>query len=231
MNKILRFTFVALLTLVCTGINAQDKVLPYEESFREGQGDFSIDNKVLPKGLNYVWKHYVDKNKQENSCMKASAYLFKTKTRFAAESWLVSPIIDISAAKAPVLSFEHTGNFFGKPTEDATLMVKAEGGDWEKVDIPTYFANNNWVYVNATIPLAKYAGKKIRFAFKYVSTDQYAGTWEIKNLSVKESTSTFIGEVKENNLMEGSRYNLSGQRVGKDYKGVVIENGRKVLKK
>ncbi|EJW91129.1 hypothetical protein EVA_20764, partial [gut metagenome] len=28
-----------------------------------------------------------------------------------------------------------------------------------------------------------------------------------------------------------TRYNLAGQRVGKDYKGIVIENGHKVVRK
>jgi hypothetical protein len=34
-----------------------------------------------------------------------------------------------------------------------------------------------------------------------------------------------------NNNSNGVRYNIAGQQVTADYKGLVIENGRKVLKK
>ena len=40
-----------------------------------------------------------------------------------------------------------------------------------------------------------------------------------------------IENVKMNNNSNGVRYNIAGQHVTADYKGLVIENGRKVLKK
>ena len=42
---------------------------------------------------------------------------------------------------------------------------------------------------------------------------------------------TGIQSVKMNNNSNGVRYNIAGQQVTADYKGLVIENGRKVLKK
>lgn len=39
-------------------------------------------------------------------------------------------------------------------------------------------------FTTATIDLSAYAGKTIKFAFKYVSTTDAAGTWEIKNVKV-----------------------------------------------
>lgn len=42
---------------------------------------------------------------------------------------------------------------------------------------------------------------------------------------------TGIENVKMNNNSNGVRYNIAGQQVTADYKGLVIENGRKVLKK
>lgn len=222
MNKILRFSFVALLALVCASSFAEDKTLPYEETFAKSQGDFTIDNKTLPSKLTYVWRY------DSHKYMKASAY---KDVSYATESWLISPVIDLTSAKDPELSFEHTGKFFNKPAEDATLMVKAGDGDWEKVEIPTYFANSDWKFVTATVSLSKYAGKKIQFAFKYVSTSEHAGTWEVKNISVKDKNATNISNIKAETNANAPLYNLAGQRVSKSYKGVVIRNGKKTIVK
>ena len=35
----------------------------------------------------------------------------------------------------------------------------------------------------------------------------------------------------QNNRRDGNAYNLQGQKVGDSYRGIVIKNGRKVLKR
>ena len=43
---------------------------------------------------------------------------------------------------------------------------------------------------------------------------------------------TGINEVSNGTVNENAPiYNLAGQRVGKDYKGVVVQNGKKFIKK
>ena len=51
------------------------------------------------------------------------------------------------------------------------------------------------------------------------------------NATFKESTPTGIEEINAANSKTGQRYNLMGQPVGKGYKGIVIENGKKILVK
>ena len=46
-----------------------------------------------------------------------------------------------------------------------------------------------------------------------------------------DETPTAIETVKTVNAGSAVRYNMAGQQVGKDYKGLVIENGRKFLNK
>lgn len=48
---------------------------------------------------------------------------------------------------------------------------------------------------------------------------------------VDDEMTTGISEVKANALLKDVIYSISGQRVGDNYKGVVIVNGKKVLKK
>ena len=42
---------------------------------------------------------------------------------------------------------------------------------------------------------------------------------------------TFVADVKGDDGQEAPAYNLSGQRVGSSYRGVVIQNGKKTLRK
>ena len=47
----------------------------------------------------------------------------------------------------------------------------------------------------------------------------------------KASDATGINAVETTNGEEGAMFNLAGQRVGKDFKGVVVKNGKKVVLK
>lgn len=58
----------------------------------------------------------------------------------------------------------------------------------------------------------------------------YNGTYEI--YPIAEPVTTAINEVNADKAAaNGKAYNLSGQRVGKDYKGIVIVNGKKYIRK
>ena len=149
------------------------------ESFATDQGAFTINDKTLPEGGTYVWKHdtYNDDN-----FMKASAFLGGAK---ASESWLVSPAIDLSKATTATLTFDHAHKFAGTPSEELTLWVTETNAEaWTQLSIDKYGTNNDYNFVTATIDLSTYAGKTIKFAFKYISTTSAAGTWEIKNVKV-----------------------------------------------
>ena len=60
--------------------------------------------------------------------------------------------------------------------------------------------------------------------------DVYAQTNGIWDLYAGSSTPTTIRTADADVDANAPRYNMSGQRVGRDYKGVVIVNGRKVVK-
>lgn len=155
----------------------------FSQAFKTaGQGDFTIDNKTLPEGLEFVWSY------DSKYGMKASA--FANSKNFAAESWLVSPAIDLSGAKKPVLTFRHALNFFtdvNKAKEEASLWAKPEGGEWAKLSGVTYPESLSWTFVDSgEIDLSAYAGKKIQVAFRYVSTAEKAGTWEVDAFSIAE---------------------------------------------
>lgn len=149
-----------------------------DESFATGQGSFTIDNKQLPNGEgSFVWSLG---SFNDDKFMKASAYI--GGTRYASESWLVSPPVDLSQAATATLTFDHAHNYAGTAEEEFTLWATETSADnWQQLTIDKYGSEFN--FTTATIDLSAYAGKTIKFAFKYISTTA-AGTWEIKNVKV-----------------------------------------------
>lgn len=150
-----------------------------DESFATGQGSFTIDNKQLPNGEgSFVWNLG---SFNDDKFMKASAYINDTK--YASESWLVSPLVDLSQATTATLTFDHAHNYAGTAEEEFTLWATETSADnWQQLTIDKY--GSGFKFTTATIDLSAYAGKTIKFAFKYISTTDAAGTWEIKNVKV-----------------------------------------------
>ena len=202
---------------------------PYSESFETGIGSFVLDNVNLSEGLSYVWA--IDKSYK---CAKASAYV--NKKNLPSESWLVSPWIELSAAEViRSLYFDHAvSKYFGNVSEEATLWIKVEGGDWTQITSIAYPEvpqdKSFSPFETQVVSLAGYEGKKIKVGFKYVSTDEAAGTWEIRNFKVSTDVSG-INEIKADKFdVNAPVYNLAGQRVNANAKGILIQNGKKFIK-
>ncbi len=146
--------------------------------FANDLGGFTIENKNIPSELSYIWKH-------DSQYKQAKASAFANNTKYDTESWLISPLIDITPATTATLTFDHAGKFFGDMSAEAVLMAKTENGTWEQLTINDWFTGNDWTFVTATVDLSKYAGNKMQIAFVYKSTSDAAGTWEIKNVLIK----------------------------------------------
>jgi hypothetical protein len=154
----------------------------FSESFAYGQGDFVIEDVLLPGELNYVWAHSSD-----YSCMKASAYVGQA---YETESWLVSPYIDLTGINVAELHFEQAVNY-AQPQGALSVMITTEyvdtvdGIEWEELQLSDWPAGNNWTFISSTANLAPYVGQRVTIAFKYTSTPNGAATWEVKNFVVE----------------------------------------------
>lgn len=168
------------------GTQPGGETVVFEESFATSQGSFEIDNKQLPEGGTFVWKHDAGTPEGGNPYyyMKASAFI--NKAAKASESWLISPEVDLSTATNATLTFMHIINHAGDMQTQETLWVtETSTENWQQVTIPNYPDGNSWNEVSSgNIDLSAYAGKKIKFAFKYVSTTAAAATWEVYDVKV-----------------------------------------------
>ena len=171
------------ITFTQAAASAVAQAYPYNEAFDEGQGDFSIENVIKPDDLNYIWSYDTRK------FMKASG--FKNPTNYATESWLISPVVDLATAVNPALTFKHATNFFSSVAtakEEATVWAREENGTWAKLEGVNYPTTLGWTFVDSgSIDLSAYAGKKVQIGFKYTSTSDKAGTWEIQNFKLDEA--------------------------------------------
>ena len=170
-----------VFTITQEAASTEPKGYPFEETFENGQGDFSINNVTLGEGLTYVWKH-----DSSNKYMKASAYAGSSKE---SESWLISPLVDLTGATEPRLYFSQCINkFFGNVAEEATVWIKEEGGEWAQLTISyPEITSGNWSKMtDCSVDIKSYVGKKVQVAFKYTSSTTAAGTWEIKNFKLAE---------------------------------------------
>ena len=161
----------------------EDPKAIFQESFKDGQGQFTIDTKVKPAGSTneHVWHH---NQHTTGNTMRASAFI--NGKNEPSEDWLVSPEIDLANVKAPKLVFSHAINHdkTNARTQVMTLQVKEVSKEWAKVEIPTYPDGQSWNHVVATVDLAAYTGKKVQFAFVYKSTADAAPVWDVKDVKV-----------------------------------------------
>ena len=155
----------------------------FSESFANGQGNFTIQDVVLPEGLTYVWQH--DGN---YSCMKASAYV--SGQNYASESWLVSPAIDLMNYSTATLKFDQAVNY-ASPEGALSVMVSTDyAGEvmqctWTELNLNQWPAGSNWTFINSTADLTAFVGQTVTIAFKYTSTTSASATWEVKNFVVE----------------------------------------------
>lgn len=175
-----------LLSICCllgaaTLAGAQELGTVFTTDFTAGQGEFTIENKNLPEDLEAIW------SVAGNYGMKATAY--SGGENYASESWLVSPVIDLTKCTTVDFSFNQMTNFFSSASvaqeSEATVWAREENGTWEQLMTDGYPTKMSWSFVDSKANIYKFIGKKMQFAFVYKSTEDKAGTWEIKSVTIK----------------------------------------------
>ncbi|HRS68145.1 MAG TPA: endonuclease [Paludibacteraceae bacterium] len=146
------------------------------ESFSASQGNFTITNKILPAEISYVWKWA-----SAAYGIKATAYA--NSTNYAAESWLISPDIDLQNATTAKLTFDQARKFGA--LEHLSVKVSYDNTNWSDLTVANWPDGSSWSFISSgDVSLDAYIGKIVKIAFVYTSTSSAAATWEIKNVIV-----------------------------------------------
>lgn len=157
----------------------------------DGSNDgFTFEDGTLPSGLTYVW------SLDSYGYMKATGY---NKGAYAVDAaYLVSPEIDLTGKTSATMTYRQAIGQYkingvnSYPTAGyISYAIREVGGAWgAPVDIDasdlTYPSGKNFTSFGdgAPIDLTPYAGKKIQVGFRYHSTTDLCGTWEIDNVTV-----------------------------------------------
>ena len=157
-----------------------------DESFDEGLGVFALVNKKAASAD--VWKH-VAATETAQGFMSANAKINDAIEE--AESWLVSPTMDLAACKkGAVLTFSHY--YIGAADQrDQLLQVlisKDGGSSWEPLTLTDEMWNNGKLkrFTSARIDLTSYATATCQVAFAYKSTSTVALQWAVQNVRIAE---------------------------------------------
>ena len=154
----------------------------------------------------------------------------------ACEAIAASPVIDLEGKKEITLNFRNAFNNYKVnnnmidvadfPGKYAFIMVKEEGAnDWTELCEPTAPADEfSWnFYDNDVISLDAYKDKRIQFGFKYVSTEDCAGTWEVDNIIVNGKVAVGVANIEAEENVAPVYYNLQGVRVANPQNGLYIQ--------
>lgn len=160
------------------------------ETFSKSFGTFTLKN---IKGTPWVIDSY--------GYAKATGYENVSKVTTPSESYLVSKAIDLSTSKGATLKFSYIlryATFNGVPTEgvkNQVLITDNYTGDptttkWTDIT-GTLTEGTDWkTWSTYTFDLAPYKGKKNIVIALHYACEAKSGTWQIKELTVKEGTPT-----------------------------------------
>ncbi|WP_303011681.1 DUF6359 domain-containing protein [uncultured Bacteroides sp.] len=162
---------------------------PYTEDFSAEPFSFTIENKEIG-GLSWVWS-------MSTTYKNASASAYKDGQNYAAESWLMSPILDLSALTSAKLTFTQTSYTEGKDNEFMLKIKDKDAADWTAVTIEMPLGNSHADKSTVTVDLKDYVGKSIQFAFIYDNDNTTsANTWRISDVKVESDESAVIPPVE-----------------------------------
>lgn len=160
------------------------------ETFSKSFGTFTLKN---IKGTPWVIDSY--------GYAKATGYENVSKVTTPSESYLVSKAIDLSTSKGATLKFSYIlryATFNGVPTEgvkNQVLITENYTGDptttkWTDIT-GTLTEGTDWkTWSTYTYDLTPYKGKKDIVIALHYACEAKSGTWQIKELTVKEGTPT-----------------------------------------
>lgn len=143
----------------------------------------------------------------------------------------------IPAREAVVLKAEEGGKYVFSVSED-TETVKDENNMLSGSDEEEMTTGGSYYYMlslnsnNDSESIGFYWGSENGRAFMNGAHKAYLALSEAMSKSyVLGDATTGLKAIETENASHEAVYNLSGQRVGAEYKGIVIENGKKIIRK
>ena len=210
MNKILRFAFVAAFAAV-SSLSFAQKTVTFELSSAESYKQFGLagQSSQTSKDGDFTEDKSVTsgdvKLTVSTSGGKTANRMWKGSLRMYGGTLTVESANDNIVKVAYAVFFDNWDESNNVDNKNLEMTSEKEG---TKV-----FKFYNWTGVSKKVVL------NVKKAF-------------LRSVTITSVTAAGIKNVQTIEVNENAPiYNLAGQRVGKDYKGVVVQNGKKFIKK
>lgn len=159
---------------------------------------------------------------------------------FATEKtvWEGNEAISWNTAEAPGTQYEVAASCFAGLKEGDVLkfyttttyespqyvVTYKAGSSWEWTDLTTTFSNNVITYTVENSQIAKEIAER--------GVIMRGQAYNLVKVTVTKASATSINQVENAHFADNTKiYNLAGQKVDASYKGLVIINGRKYIKR
>lgn len=235
MIKTLRYAFVAALMMVCGGtMSAQDAGTTTKKTtinFKDVYGEMEAEN--ASKTVVYLEKHPINVE-------GISISFSKGKAAEAPNYTIDNGFVKLAGGSE---ASPNEGNTITYKSDDYITqinLIASNAAPWAdlSVNVGTFTLSGkngkNVVWVNKDNNGKYINTKEVIFTVCRASSTETGKKDNVRYTQTVVNTNsveTGINNITVDNAKKGVRYNLAGQRVNESYKGVVIENGKKMIVK
>lgn len=169
------FLLASFVVAMSLNLFAQNDTV-YFIDFQESMGSWSIDDKVKPEGVTFIW------SQTSQYGMKATAYVGGKNNE--TESWLVSAPLDLTSNTTLSLDFKHARKY--GENSHLSVQITKDGTNWTKLEFANWPTGADWKFIPAgEVDITSYISATTQIAFVYTSTNSAAATWEVDDVIIK----------------------------------------------
>ncbi|MDD3050792.1 MAG: endonuclease [Candidatus Cloacimonetes bacterium] len=179
--------------------------MPYSEGF----DNLNNVNTYSVSG-NQIWETANFGN--PSPCAKMSGFSGSIQIN---EDWLITPSLNFSGLTNITMEFEEAINYENSVLANQQILLSTDysgSGDpnnagWTELTVSGRSSGDSWDFVSVVpLDLTNYSGESsVYIGFRYTSTSEVAGTWEIDNVNIYEGTSYYssVSGLTGNALWQG----------------------------
>ena len=234
MIKTLRYAFVAALMMVAGAVNAQTTF-----NFK------NMWDNIEPAGKNKTIL-YLNKAEANNGIHTIGDFTLSViagENPSGAPQYLRTTYLPNDDSKARACIAVYGGKKADNVINGSSIKISSKGEKMGKITFKATNLEPGGAAFTASVGTLKLDDSKVRNWTWTGNADEVTFTVSRKNadannavlrfveITVNPTGETGINNITVDNAKKGVRYNLAGQRVNESYKGVVIENGKKMIVK
>jgi endonuclease/exonuclease/phosphatase family metal-dependent hydrolase len=195
-----KLVFLAAMLFFYLNLSGQNSVEIFYEAFTEDLGQM---NAYSVSG-EQQWVFEPQYGSPAPSA-KVSGY---NNGNFVNEDWLITPGIDLSGYSSAEFSFDEAINFDTEVSNHFKVLISTNytgtgnpaEATWTELAAPQRASGDSWTFISSgIINLDTWVGEsQVYIGFKYLSSENYAGTWEADNILLTGvSESSTVPQISE----------------------------------